>query len=328
VHNDRSLIVQTTNCVEEREWFDLLHKVCLMNSIRMQYFHPSAFVSGTYSCCGRSDENSPGCKNVSEKEMDYFQMDLVTALDPPLDLQRIHTLIMSNMSVLESLLDPLNYHQHLPQTQHQQHNPLVPLATDLQKHSPQAFAEFKRTIEKLREKAYAIDRDHRDYKQGITRQLKYGSRQAPIGDDNYWHMMRAAGQLNQQHHQQQQHQQQQQQQLQLQQFQPQPVLPQMQNVRAYPYQPATSNMNAYYLHNLQHQQQRLHMQQQQQHQPLQQQQSQFQPLRSHQLQRHNNNLNNNNCGNASSSSPSSTTSSVVAAPPSTTSSSQPAPPIY
>ncbi|XP_017080853.1 GTPase-activating protein isoform X2 [Drosophila eugracilis] len=329
LHNDRSLIVQTTNCVEEREWYDLLHKICLMNSIRMQYFHPSAFVNGFYSCCGRSDENSPGCKNVSKKEMDYFQMDLVTALDPPLDLQRIHTLIMSNMSVLESLLDPLTYHQHLPQTQHQQHNPLVPLATDLQKHSPQAFAEFKRTIEKLREKAYAIDRDHRDYKQGITRQLKYGSRQAPIGDDNYWQMMRAAGQLNQQHHQQQQHQQQQQQ---LQQFQPQPVLPQMQNVRAYPYQPTTSNMNAYYLHNLQHQQQRLQFQQQhqqQQHQPLQQQQqSQFQPLRSHQLQRHNNNLNNNNCGNASSSSPSSTTSSVVAAPPSTTSSSQPAPPIY
>ncbi|KAH8270165.1 hypothetical protein KR018_005094 [Drosophila ironensis] len=337
VHKDRSLIVQTTNCVEEREWFDLLHKVVLMNSIRMQYFHPSAFVGGYYSCCGRSDENSPGCQNVSAQQMDYFQMDLITALDPPLDLQRIHTLIMSNMSVLESLLDPLTYHQHIQPPQHQPHNnPLVPLATDLQRRSPQAFAEFKRTIEKLREKAYAIDRDHRDYKQGITRQLKYGSKQAPIGDDNYWHMMRAAGQLNQQHHQQQQHQQQQQQ-LQLQQFQPQPVLPQMQNVRAYPYQAPTpnSNMNAYYLHNLQ-QQQRLQFQHQQQHQHQhaqqllqhQQQPAQFQPLRSHQLQRHNNNLNNNNCGNASSSSPSSTTSSVVAAPPSSTSSSQPAQPIY
>ncbi|XP_034658641.1 GTPase-activating protein isoform X1 [Drosophila subobscura] len=313
VHKDRSLIVQTTNCVEEREWFDLLHKICLMNSIRMQYFHPSAFVSGFYSCCGRSDENTPGCKNVSDKEMDYFQMDLVTALDPPLDLQRIHTLIMSNMSMLDSLLDPLTYHQHLPQQQLPQHNPLVPLATTLQQQSPQAFAEFKRTIEKLREKAYAIDRDHRDYKQGITRQLKYGSRQAPIGDDNYWHMMRAAGQLNQQHLQQQQHH-----------LQPQfqPVLPQMQNVRAYPYQTSTtsnSNMNAYYLHNLQHQQERLqfHHQQQQQQQLQQQQQQlqpQFQPLRSHQLQRHNNNNNNNNCGNASSSSPSSTASSVVAAP--------------
>ncbi|XP_034133055.1 GTPase-activating protein isoform X1 [Drosophila guanche] len=310
VHKDRSLIVQTTNCVEEREWFDLLHKICLMNSIRMQYFHPSAFVSGFYSCCGRSDENTPGCKNVSDKEMDYFQMDLVTALDPPLDLQRIHTLIMSNMSMLDSLLDPLTYHQHLPQQQLPQHNPLVPLATTLQQQSPQAFAEFKRTIEKLREKAYAIDRDHRDYKQGITRQLKYGSRQAPIGDDNYWHMMRAAGQLNQQHLQQQQHH-----------LQPQfqPVLPQMQNVRAYPYQTSTtsnSNMNAYYLHNLQHQQERLqfHHQQQQLQQQQQQLQPQFQPLRSHQLQRHNNNNNNNNCGNASSSSPSSTASSVVAAP--------------
>ncbi|XP_023032919.1 GTPase-activating protein isoform X2 [Drosophila willistoni] len=359
VHKDRSLIVQTTNCVEEREWFDLLHKICLMNSIRMQYFHPSAFISGHYSCCGRSDENSAGCKNVSDKEMDYFQMDLVTALDPPLDLQRIHTLIMSNMNLLESLLDPLAYHQHMPQLQqqqHQQNNPLAPLATSLQQQSPQAFAEFKRTIEKLREKAYAIDKDHRDYKQGITRQLKYGSRQAPIGDDNYWHMMRAAGQLNLQHHQQQQQQQQQQLQHQQQQQHLQPILPQMQHVRANPYQSSAattnSNMNAYFMHNLQHQQQR-HQQQQQQHQQQQQQQQQqqlqqqhhqqqFQQQRNHQLQRHNNNNNlnnnisssnnnnnnNNNCGNASSSSPSSTASSVVAAPSSASTAPKPAPAIY
>ncbi|XP_032592524.1 GTPase-activating protein [Drosophila grimshawi] len=273
VHKDRPLIVQTTNCVEEREWFDLLHKICLMNSIRMQYFHPSAFISGYYSCCGRSDENAPGCKNVSAKEMDYFQMDLVTALDPALDLQRIHTLIMSNMNQLDALLDPLAYRQHLPlplqqqQQQQQQSNPLVPLASALQQQqSPQAFVEFKKTIEKLREKAYAIDKDHRDYKQGITRKLKYGSRQAPIGDDNYWHMMRAAGQLNFQHH----HQQQQQQHLQLQQQQQlQPVLPPMQHVRALPATTnsssnSTINVNAYTMHNLQNQQHRLQLQQQQQ----------------------------------------------------------------
>ncbi|XP_060653906.1 GTPase-activating protein [Drosophila nasuta] len=335
VYKDRPLIVQTTNCVEEREWFDLLHKICLMNSIRMQYFHPSAFISGYYSCCGRSDENAPGCKNVSAKEMDYFQMDLVTALDPPLDLQRIHTLIMSNMNLLDALLDPLAYHQHLPvpqqQQQQQQHNPLVPLASALQQQSPQAFVEFKKTIEKLREKAYAIDKDHRDYKQGITRQLKYGSRQAPIGDDNYWHMMRAAGQLNLQHH----HQQQQ---------QLQPVLPQMQHVRALPATTNSSinsnmNVNAYFMQNLQHQQQRLQLQQQQHHHLQQQQQLQQQQYQQQLRQRHNNNNNNNNCGNASSSSPSSTASSVVAAPPNVATNatavatsaavlSKPAPPIY
>ncbi|XP_023171348.2 GTPase-activating protein isoform X2 [Drosophila hydei] len=350
VHKDRPLIVQTTNCVEEREWFDLLHKICLMNSIRMQYFHPSAFISGYYSCCGRSDENAPGCKNVSAKEMDYFQMDLVTALDPALDLQRIHTLIMSNMNLLDALLDPLAYHQHLPLPQHsqqqqqqqQQNNPLVPLASALQQQSPQAFVEFKKTIEKLRDKAYAIDRDHRDYKQDITRQLKYGSRQAPIGDDNYWHMMRAAGQLNLQHHHQQQQQQQQQQQL-------QPVLPQMQHVRALPATTNSSNsninVNAYFMHNLQHQQQRLQLQQQQhqhhQHQQQQQQQQlQYQQQLRNQRHNNNNNINNNSCGNASSSSPSSTASSVVAAPPSSVTNApvavaataavlpKPAPPIY
>ncbi|KAM8709607.1 hypothetical protein ACLKA7_016421 [Drosophila subpalustris] len=340
VYKDRPLIVQTTNCVEEREWFDLLHKICLMNSIRMQYFHPSAFISGYYSCCGRSDENAPGCKNVSAKEMDYFQMDLVTALDPALDLQRIHTLIMSNMNLLDALLDPLAYHQHLPvpqqqQQQQQQHNPLVPLASALQQQSPQAFVEFKKTIEKLREKAYAIDKDHRDYKQGITRQLKYGSRQAPIGDDNYWHMMRAAGQFNLQHH----HQQQQQQHHQHLQQQLQPVLPQMQHVRALPATTNSSNanmnLNNYFMHNLQPQQQRLQLQQHHHQQQHQQQQYQ-QQFRS---QRHNNINNNNNCGNASSSSPSSTASSVVAAPPNATNASvavaatsavlpKPAPPIY
>lgn len=306
----------------------------------MQYFHPSAFISGYYSCCGRSDENAPGCKNVSAKEMDYFQMDLVTALDPALDLQRIHTLIMSNMNLLDALLDPLAYHQHLhvqpqQQQQQQQHNPLVPLASALQQQSPQAFVEFKKTIEKLREKAYAIDKDHRDYKQGITRQLKYGSRQAPIGDDNYWHMMRAAGQFNLQHH----HQQQQQQQHQHMQQQLQPVLPQMQHVRALP---ATTNsinsnmnVNNYFMHSLQPQQQRLQLQQQHLQQQHHHQQQQYQ--QQFRSQRHNNN--NNNCGNASSSSPSSTASSVAAVPPNASNASvavaataavlsKPAPPIY
>ncbi|XP_018804156.1 PREDICTED: GTPase-activating protein isoform X2 [Bactrocera latifrons] len=241
IRKERSLIIQATNCVEEREWVDLLHKICLTNSIRMQYFHPSAFVNGIYSCCSRSDENAPGCRTVSAEAINYFQMDLVTSLDPALDLQRIHTLIMSHMTQLVAPLDPIAFH-HLQQG----HNPLAPTALALQQQSPAAYVEFKNTIEQLRKVAYAIDRDHRNYKAGIARELKYGSRQAPIGDDNYLHMMHAAGHFNlqqhqQQHQQQQQHHQHQQQvvlhtqQPEQQQQQPQ-VLPQMQHVRAYPYQ--------------------------------------------------------------------------------------------
>lgn len=257
--------------MEEREWIDLLHRICLTNSIRTQYFHPSAFVNGVYSCCARSDENAPGCKNVSAEAMDYFQMDLVTSLDPALDLQRIHTLIMSHMPQLDALLDPKAF-QHL-----QQHNPLVPTATALQQQSPQLYATFQLTIEQLRKVAYVIDKDHRDYKQGIARELKYGSRQAPIGDDNYLQMVQAAGHLNVQQYQQQQTQAHQQQKISQQNTQ---VLPQMQQVMAIPYSPTpmqmASNMNAYFMHNLQPQQQRLNHQQQQQQ--LQQQQQQQQHL--------------------------------------------------
>lgn len=233
MRKDRSLIVQTTNCVEEREWIDLLHKICLTNSIRSQYFHPSAFVNGVYSCCDRSDENAPGCKNVSAEAMDYFQMDLITALDPALDLQRIHTLIMSHMTQLEAFLDQSGGFHHLQQ----QHNPLVATALTLQQLSSHTFAKFKATIMQLREVAYVIDKDHRNYKQGISRELIYGSRQAPIGDDNYLQMMRTAGHID---------------------MQQQQVLPQMQLVMAYPYHQQTqqqqpqqhTNMNSYFMHNL------------------------------------------------------------------------------
>ncbi|XP_037806059.1 GTPase-activating protein isoform X1 [Lucilia sericata] len=268
VRKERSLIVQTTNCVEEREWIDLLHKICLTNSIRSQYFHPSAFVNGVYSCCDRSDENAPGCKNVSPEAMDYFQMDLITALDPALDLQRIHTLIMSHMTQLEVFLDQtVAFHQI-----QQQHNPLVATAMAFQQQSAHAYGKFKATIMQLREVAYVIDKDHRNYKQGIARELKYGSRQAPIGDDNYLHMMRAAGHMNLQQQQQQQHQQMQQQ---------QQVLPQMQLVMAYPYHQQQQqqqlqqhgNMNAYFMHNLQSAQQQQQQRQQHQQQPFYQQQT-------------------------------------------------------
>uniref|UniRef100_A0A1B0BAA2 GTPase-activating protein n=1 Tax=Glossina palpalis gambiensis TaxID=67801 RepID=A0A1B0BAA2_9MUSC len=164
IRKERSLIVQTTNCVEEREWIDLLHKICLTNSIRSQHFHPSAFVNGVYSCCNRSDENAPGCKNFPPETMNYFQMDLITALDPALDLQRIHTLIMSHMTQLEAFLDQTGGFHHLQQ----QHNPLLATALSLQQQSPHAYAKFKAILVQLREVAYVIDKDHRNYKQGIA----------------------------------------------------------------------------------------------------------------------------------------------------------------
>lgn len=92
-------------------------------------------------------------------------MELATALDPARDLQRLHSLIMVNFGSLEEL------------------DPTLNAACD----DP---AAARKTIKKLNELANGLERIHRKYKTMLAREMRYGSRQAPIGDDNYLHTSR------------------------------------------------------------------------------------------------------------------------------------------
>lgn len=40
--------VQAGNCVEEKEWVDVLAKICRTNEHRLEKYHPSAFVNGSW----------------------------------------------------------------------------------------------------------------------------------------------------------------------------------------------------------------------------------------------------------------------------------------
>ncbi|XP_059619518.1 GTPase-activating protein [Phlebotomus argentipes] len=165
VRKDRPLYVQTANCVEEKEWVDLLRKICQSNAERLEHYHPCAYINNVWTCCNSRDQNANGCTAVSPKS---FQMELGTALDPARDLQRIHTLIMSNMKCLESMGNPMAYSG-----------------------TPQQVSEFMmchETLKALREVAIALDHVHRNHRTKLAMEVKYGSRQAPIGDDNYLHM--------------------------------------------------------------------------------------------------------------------------------------------
>ncbi|XP_055614265.1 GTPase-activating protein-like [Uranotaenia lowii] len=163
VRKDRPLYVQTANCVEEKEWVDLLSKICQSNKARLEHFHPCAYINGMWTCCSENDQYAPGCTAVSPKP---FQMELATALDPARDLQRLHSLIMINFASLEELdPEPLNVSCDDP-------------------------AAARKTIKKLNELANSLERIHRKYKTMLAREMRYGSRQAPIGDDNYLHTSR------------------------------------------------------------------------------------------------------------------------------------------
>lgn len=48
VQPERALYVQASNCVEEKEWIDLLTKICQTNSNRLEKYHPCAFINGEW----------------------------------------------------------------------------------------------------------------------------------------------------------------------------------------------------------------------------------------------------------------------------------------
>lgn len=95
-------------------------------------------------------------------------MGLATALDPARDLQRLNTLIINNSAGFAMLNDANGtYSKELDDP-----------------------AAVRKTIMALTKAALDLDQIHRTYKMALDREMKYGSRQAPIGDDNYLHLIR------------------------------------------------------------------------------------------------------------------------------------------
>ncbi|KAL1490589.1 hypothetical protein ABEB36_013257 [Hypothenemus hampei] len=153
VQPERALYVQAGNCVEEKEWVDLLTKICQTNANRLKKYHPSAFINGEWMCCKSPNELAPGCSEVSQVDSNNYHL----TLDPERDLQRVHSLIIAHIPHLEKYIQ-------VPEERH---------------------PTFCEVLKKLCEVALEIEYQHRIYKRALDRNTKYGSLAAPIGDDNY-----------------------------------------------------------------------------------------------------------------------------------------------
>ncbi|KAK7869883.1 hypothetical protein R5R35_006686 [Gryllus longicercus] len=171
VQPERALYVQANNCVEEKEWIDILTKICQTNANRLQRYHPSAFVNGHWLCCRAMVEGAPGCTDVSSFES---EKSLQMNLDPDRELQRIHSLFISHMDRLEALTNACEC-----QAVYTGDICFMPsfVIEDVQ-------SCFK-TLSLVMETAYKLEQEHRSYQRSLARETKYGSKQAPIGDDNY-----------------------------------------------------------------------------------------------------------------------------------------------
>ncbi|XP_012228445.1 ras GTPase-activating protein 3 isoform X1 [Linepithema humile] len=185
IQPQRALYIQAGNCVEEKEWIDILTKICQTNSNRLEKYHPSAYINGHWLCCRAVAETALGCSEVSPG----IEAGMRIKLDPDRDLQRIHSLIFTNMPRLETLMNACECQAVYGASD----MCVIPEGGSPIEDVPSCF----KTLTALREAAYALQREHRAYFRRLARDTKYGSKQAPIGDDNYLHLASRAGFDNQ-----------------------------------------------------------------------------------------------------------------------------------
>ncbi|XP_034947168.1 ras GTPase-activating protein 3 [Chelonus insularis] len=181
VQPQRALYVQAGNCVEEKEWIDILTKICHTNSNRLERYHPSAYINGHWLCCRATSKTALGCSEASAG----IEAGLRMVLDPDRDLQRIHSLIYANMARLETLMSNCECQAVYGASE---------MCVLQGGGSPieDVTSTFK-TLTALRDAAFALQREHRAYFRKLARDTKYGSKQAPIGDDNYLLLAARAG---------------------------------------------------------------------------------------------------------------------------------------
>jgi len=180
VRKDRALYIQASNCVEEKEWIDILTKVCQTNRNRLKEYHPSAFISGQWLCCKATNENTSGCCPVSVTSL---PPDLGVHIDPDREIERIHTIFLQNMESLETLIE-LCEKQHLQHScrMNPQYNRMPHFVIE-DRHS------LWETLKELRQCVIRLEQNHKQYMRSVCVRTIYGSEQAPIGDDNYLLML-------------------------------------------------------------------------------------------------------------------------------------------
>lgn len=117
-----------------------------------------------YFSCNERDQSAKGCESVSPSP---FEMTLATSLDPARDLQRLNTIVVNNLDGFKALLEPDGFYSR-----------------EMKK--AEDIAQLRQAIKAITDTAIGLDQVHRSYKAIVDRHTLYGSRQAPIGDDNYY----------------------------------------------------------------------------------------------------------------------------------------------
>ncbi|KAK8400325.1 hypothetical protein O3P69_003195 [Scylla paramamosain] len=171
VQEERTLYIQAMNCVEEKEWMDLLTKVCQYNSHRLKQYHPGAYINSMWLCCKSTSENAPGCSAVSN----YLDCDLKVHIDSDREMERLESLLVDNLASLKKLHNMCENAAMYGTTQE------VTIGGVILEHPSRTFQSLHSLIASV----IQLQQEHRSHQRRMFHSVRYGSKQAPIGDDNY-----------------------------------------------------------------------------------------------------------------------------------------------
>ncbi|XP_056595045.1 ras GTPase-activating protein 3 [Triplophysa dalaica] len=171
IQPERALYIQANNCVEARDWIDILTKVSQCNRKRLSTYHPSAYLNGHWLCCKMSADTAPGCTPCTGGLPANIQLDV----DGDRETERIYSLYNTYMSKLVKMQEACGSKSVYDGPEQEEYSTFV---ID----DPQ---ETYKTLRLIISAVQTLEQQHMQYKRDKFRKTKYGSQEHPIGDQSF-----------------------------------------------------------------------------------------------------------------------------------------------
>lgn len=171
IQPERALYIQANNCVEARDWIDILTKVSQCNRKRLSTYHPSAYLNGHWLCCKLSADTAPGCSPCTAGLPANIQLDV----DGDRETERIYSLFTTYMTKLIKMQEACGSKSVYDGPEQEEYSSFV---ID----DPQ---ETYKTLKLIVSAVQTLERQHTKYKRDKFKKTKIGSQEHPIGDKSF-----------------------------------------------------------------------------------------------------------------------------------------------
>ncbi|GAB1293008.1 Ras GTPase-activating protein 3 [Apodemus speciosus] len=182
IQPERALYIQANNCVEAKDWIDILTKVSQCNQKRLTVFHPSAYLNGHWLCCRASSDSAAGCTPCTGGLPANIQLDI----DGDRETERIYSLFNLYMGKLEKMQEACGSKSVYDGPEQEEYSTFI---ID----DPQ---ETYKTLRQVIAGVGTLEQEHAQYRRDKFKKTRYGSQEHPIGDKSFQNYIRQQSEIS------------------------------------------------------------------------------------------------------------------------------------